>query len=143
MKKLILLTILFLPSLTFAFTGQEVLTATNKDRATPLVENVTLDSVAQIRANDMAERGYFSHDVDGIKNVYKMWLSLFGYKSKKDGENLAKGFTDVASMEKILMASYYHHLNIVDPWYTEMGVGIATAKDGTIYVAMEFGKPLK
>lgn len=141
MKKLILLTILFLPSLTFAFTTQDVITATNKDRTIPLVENSTLDLAAQIKADDMAYNNYFSHvSPSGLK--FTFWLQILGYKYKAAGENLAEGFTDVKDMETSLMKSPEHKANIVNPLYQQMGLGIATAKDGTIYVAEEFAKPL-
>lgn len=136
-----ILTVFLLLHLSFAFTGQDVITTTNKDRTTPLVENSTLDLAAQIKADDMAYNNYFSHvSPSGLK--FTFWLQVLGYKYKAAGENLAEGFTDIKDMETSLMKSPEHKANIVNPIYQQMGVGITTAKDGTIYVAEEFAKPL-
>lgn len=136
------LAVFLLPHLSFAFTAQDVITATNKDRTTPLVENSTLDLAAEVKANDMAYNNYFSH-VSPLGLDFRYWLNLLGYKYKWAGENLAQGFSTVKSMETALMKSPTHRANITNKYFEQIGVGIATAKDGTIYVAEDFAQPLK
>jgi len=78
---------------------------TNKERVEynlpVLKESELLKSAAQLKANDMAEKGYFAHtSPEGITPWY--WFSQVNYKYKLAGENLAVNFfesEDVASMD--------------------------------------------
>ena len=59
----------------------------------------------------------------------------------KTGENLlsAPAGYIALQMEASWMNSPGHRANILDPAFSVAGVGIATAADGTIWVAVEFG----
>ncbi len=125
-----------------------VLTAiTNEDRslngASNLVANNLLQKAAQLKANDMATRGYFSHNSpEGITPWY--WLEKVGYKYKYAGENLAIDFSESKDVAEAWMNSPTHRANIVNKKYTEIGIAVA---DGfyegkkTVFVVQYFGTP--
>jgi len=85
----------------------------------------------------MAKEGYFSHISPRGKriNTYAK-----GYEYRVMGENLARNYTDAGSIIKAWMNSPSHRANILDKEFRETGIGIATAKDGTIYVVQVFGR---
>lgn len=108
-----------------------------------LTVNPVLNEVAQLKANDMAEKGYFAHTSPEGKAPW-YWFKQVGYKYEYAGENLAIDFTDSQDVAKAWMNSPTHRANILKNSYTEMGTGIAIGTyDGnpTIFVAQEFGKP--
>lgn len=102
---------------------------TNSDRTALGLEEVeanqTLAAAAQLKADDMAEKGYFSHvSPDGTQPWE--WIQKAGYAYTYAGENLAVNFEDSRDVEEAWMNSPSHRANIVKPQYTE--VGIATAR---------------
>ncbi len=110
----------------------------------PLLEiSPKLQKAAQLKANDMAKRGYFSHYTpEGNPPWY--WLDQVEYDYRSAGENLAVNFTESADVDKAWMNSPKHRENILNKKYTE--VGIATAKgfykgEEATYVVQFFGKP--
>lgn len=119
----------------------------NTDRATDklplLVMNDQLTAAAQAKADDMAARGYFSHNTPDGKTPW-YWFSKVGYKFSSAGENLAMNFTDSVEVNTAWMNSPKHRENIMNGKFTE--IGIATAQgyyqgQPTIFVVQEFGKP--
>ncbi len=124
-------------------------TLTNEERALndapPLVENDLLKAAAQMKAEDMATRGYFAHtSPDGKTPWY--WLNQVGYRFLAAGENLAVNFFESDDVGRAWMNSPTHRANIVKKDFTEIGIGVA---DGvyegrhTVFVAQFFGTPLK
>ncbi len=120
---------------------------TNKTRLNngenQLAINDLLVLSAQMKANDMAEKGYFAHiSPDGKDPWY--WLNKAGYQYKNAGENLAVNFFDSDEVHDAWMNSPTHKENILRNGFTE--IGIATA-EGTykgkkaIFVAQFFGEP--
>lgn len=119
----------------------------NEDRETydlsSLTVNPVLERVAQAKANDMAEKGYFAHNSPEGKTPW-YWFSKAGYDYQYAGENLAINFSDSADANNAWMNSPTHRANILNNKFTE--VGIATAKGvyqgkETIFVAQVFGTP--
>lgn len=110
-----------------------------------LTENALLDKVAELRAQDMAQKGYFSHlSPDGKAPWY--WFNQVGYKYEYAGENIAVDFTDSEDVTMAWMNSPSHRANILKNTYTEIGTGIATGVyqgRSTVFVAQVFGKPLR
>lgn len=101
----------------------------------------TLVSIARIRSNDMVQRGYFDHvDPDG-RTVFDI-LADFSVPYAWAGENLALNNypvdETVAVTVRELMASPPHRDNILSVHYSRIGVGLATASDGTYYFTMVF-----
>jgi Cysteine-rich secretory protein family len=120
---------------------------TNQNRQTQhlavLVVNPLLNKVAQLKADDMASKGYFAHtSPDGKAPWY--WFEQVGYNYSYAGENLAVDFTDSQDVAVAWMNSPEHRANILKDSYTEIGAGVATGTyqgHSTVFVAQEFGKP--
>jgi len=110
---------------------------------TSLNVSPALVMAAQLKANDMASKGYFAHvSPEGITPWH--WLEVAGYQYRAAGENLAVNFIDSQDMTNAWMNSPTHRANILNNNFTE--IGIATAKgiyDGkeTVFVAQFFGRP--
>lgn len=119
----------------------------NDDRATNelhgLKINPKLVAAAQLKANDMAEKGYFAHQTpEGYDSWH--WFELVDYDYSHAGENLAVDFSESVDVEKAWMKSPTHRDNILNKQYTE--IGIATAKGmykgrETIFAVQMFGRP--
>jgi len=113
------------------------------DHLAILTVNPLLNEVAQLKADDMAAKGYFAHtSPDGKAPWY--WFTQVGYNYSYAGENLAVDFTDSQDVAVAWMNSPEHKANILKNEYTEVGTGVATGTfqgHQTIFVAQEFGKP--
>lgn len=124
-----------------------VVSKTNAERQSDalgaLERNVTLDRAAQMKAEHMAQNGYFSHySPDGVSPWY--WFAQAGYGFIHAGENLAVHFNDSGQVVKAWMDSPTHRANIMNGTYTEIGIGIAKGTfegHDTIFVVQLFGTP--
>lgn len=120
---------------------------TNADRATsnlsPLTRDAKLDAAAQAAAEDMAQKGYFSHVApDGTTPWH--WLQSAGYAYSYAGQNLAVNFNDSKDVETAWLASPTHRENIMKEQYTEIGFGTATGMyegQEATFVVEYFGTP--
>lgn len=105
--------------------------------------NPILNKAAEMKAQDMASRGYFAHtSPEGLTPWY--WLKLVGYRYQYAGENLAINFTDSKDVTNAWMASPTHKANIIKRNYTEVGTGIARGMyEGheTVFVAQVYANP--
>lgn len=120
---------------------------TNTDRTANklhgLIVSPVLQQAAQLKANDMAAKSYFAHNSpEGLTPWH--WFEEAGYGFSFAGENLAVYFSDSAELERAWMNSPLHRANILNSYFTE--IGIATAKGiyqgrETVYVVQEFGRP--
>ena len=103
-----------------------------------------LTRAAQLKANDMATRGYFAHvSPDGKTPWY--WLDQVGYRYSMAGENLAINFSQSEDVSRAWMNSPSHRANILKDNYTEIGIAVATGTyqgRKTVFVAQFFGTPL-
>src|ERR1035437_4283512 len=108
-----------------------------------LTVNPLLNRAAELKAQDMAQKGYFAHiSPDGKAPWY--WFNLVGYKYEYAGENLAVDFTDSKDVTLAWMNSPTHRANIMKNAYTEMGTGIASGVyegNPTFFVVQVYGKP--
>ncbi len=120
---------------------------TNDNRATEnfshLTINSTLEKAAQLKANDMAEKGYFAHKNPEGKSPW-YFFGQAGYDFAYAGENLAVNFSDSVDVSRAWMASPGHRANIMNGNFTE--IGIATAEGmyqgrPTVFVVQLFGRP--
>ena len=111
-----------------SLTRSAIIAQANDDRARAgtdsLFEDALLDKAAQAKADDMAERGYFSH-LDPSGNAPWYWFKKLGYYYWGAGENLAINFSDAQSLESAWMQSPTHRANIMQKSYSRVGVGIA------------------
>jgi uncharacterized protein YkwD len=120
---------------------------TNQNRAAANVAELTvnplLEKAAQMKADDMAAKGYFAHNTPEGKTPW-YWFDQAGYKYTYAGENLAVNFEESADVETAWMNSRGHFLNIMNPKYTEIGMATSTGlyKGRTaIFVVQMFGSP--
>ena len=58
------------------------------------------------------------------------------------GENIAFNFRDAGSLTVAWMSSPGHHDNMMNPSFTEIGVGVARNSRGELYIAQVLGQPL-
>ena len=64
-----------------------------------------------------------------------------GYPIRAWGENVAGGYGSAESVMATWMASPGHRANILNGTFTQVGIGLAYAADGTAYWSMELGLP--
>lgn len=113
-----------------------------KGRAHPLQWDAKLAAVARAHSEEMARKGYFSHQgLDGSMPALR--VSRAGIQWRSTGENIAKS-SDVFQAEAIFMNEpkfqRNHRGNILSQNYTHVGVGIAKAPDGSLYITQEFAE---
>jgi hypothetical protein len=122
---------------------------TNEERLHNALGQLTvspvLENAAQMKAEDMAAKGYFAHYGPDGSTPWD-WMKKAGYNYADAGENLAIDFTDSNDVDEAWMNSPTHRANILNSKFTE--IGIATIKGSyqgrnTIYVVQMFGRPLK
>jgi hypothetical protein len=121
---------------------------TNQERSSQNLKTLTvspaLNQVAEMKATDMATKGYFAHTSPEGKTPW-YWLEKVGYQYQYAGENLAINFSDSKDVADAWMASPAHKANIVKGNYTEIGTGIANGvyegRD-TVFVAQVYANPL-
>ena len=138
-------------------TGQlelQMLELINRDRADPSYSRETrgrapallwddrLAAVARMHSEEMARNGYFSHEgADGSSPAHR--VSMMGIKWLSTGENIAN-CGSVSEAESLFMSEpkfqQNHRWNILNVNYTHVGVGVARAQDGSLYVTQEFAQ---
>lgn len=99
---------------------------------------------AQMKAEDMATRGYFAHESpEGIMPWY--WFDQVDYNFVYAGENLAINFIDSREVTDAWLASPTHRANILNNHFTEVGIGIAEGLyegRSAFFVVQFFGRPM-
>ncbi len=106
-----------------------------------LRKNPLLEEAANLKAKDMASKGYFSHtSPEGIDPWH--WFDLVGYDYVYAGENLAVNFFDSHDIDRAWMNSPKHMRNIINDNFREIGIGMATGEyqgRESIFVVQLFG----
>ena len=101
---------------------------TNQERESQQLSTLTvsplLNKAAEMKAQDMASKGYFAHVSPEGKTPW-YWLLQVGYDYVYAGENLAVDFSDSKDVTNAWMESPTHKENIVKENYTEVGTGVA------------------
>lgn len=106
----------------------------------PLVAEPKLTAAAADHAKEMAHLGKMTHDgADGSTAAQR--VERAGYRYRATGENVAYGQKSVEEVMDAWMNSPGHKRNILGD-FTQVGVGIAPAADGTLYWCVDFGRPL-
>lgn len=98
----------------------------------PLVLSAELCVVAYDKSSDMVQNGYFDH-VSPIYGEPADMLESYGVHFYAAGENIAAGQRSVREVMDAWMNSHSHRANILNPTYTEMGLGIAYGGEHGIY----------
>lgn len=89
---------------------------------TALAMSPILRCSARLHSADMGEKNYFDHtNKEGLNPFQRMMMA--GYSGQAMGENIAKGQQTPASVVAGWLDSDGHCRNIMDPDYTEIGVG--------------------
>ena len=105
----------------------------------PLKVNQNLSKLAADYAGDMNARKFFAHiDPDGRDPFDRM--ATIGVDFPNAGENIAL-CQDVETAHKMLMDSPLHRENILNPKFTEIGIGTKTDARGGVYLVQEFIGP--
>jgi uncharacterized protein YkwD len=121
--------------------ASDLANATNTARVSAglpaLTENAQLDAVAQAWANKLAAAGVLSHN-PAVRTQVTNWTVL--------GENVGMA-GDVPTVQAAFMHSPEHKANILDPRYTQMGVGSATSIYPScgcqvLWVVVDFRRPV-
>jgi uncharacterized protein YkwD len=123
---------------------QRVVDLTNQRRAEHGLPALAIDTAlmraAQAHSADQAKMDRMSHvGSDGSHADDR--IERQGYSWTAWGENVAMGYPDAASVMDGWMNSRGHRENILSPHFTEIGVGLAYAADGTPYWTQDFGRP--
>jgi uncharacterized YkwD family protein/spore coat assembly protein SafA len=104
----------------------EVLTLVNQERQKqglkPLQMDWELQRVARMKSQDMAQKGYFSHQSPTYGSPFDM-MKQFGISFSTAGENIASGQPNPQEVMKSWMNSTGHRENILKPEFTHLGVG--------------------
>lgn len=120
--------------------ANQILSLVNLERSKQGLSSLSLDSqlskVAQIKAEDMANRGYFSHDSPTYGSPFDM-MQQFGVSYRSAGENIAQGQQSPQAVMNAWMNSSGHRANILGD-YTHLGVGHVA--EGNYWVQMFISK---
>ncbi len=106
--------------------AKAVLDLVNQERSKqglqPLTLSEKLTSIANTKAQDMADKNYFDHTSPTYGSPFEM-LEHFGVSYKAAGENIAAGQKSAEQVMNDWMNSSGHRANILNENYTELGVG--------------------
>ncbi len=121
----------------------KLLEATNNERIkeglAPLSTNDQLNEAAHLKASDMFNRQYWSHDApDGTPPWH--WLGVVGYQYAHAGENLAKNYYSADSAVAAWMHSSTHRANVLSGEYDDVGFAVVEGdlegQEAVVIVAM-------
>jgi uncharacterized protein YkwD len=121
----------------------------NEERARegvkPLRYDARLEAASQAHSEDMARRRFFEHDTpEGVEPYERMLAAGYAATNALTGENIARGEGPESSPIEILdawMNSPPHREAILQPQYSEVGVGVALAKAAPTFYTTDFGGP--
>lgn len=122
---------------------QEVFNLINQKRMAQglpaLVIDEELQNVAKIKAQDMVNNGYFSHNSPTYGTPFEM-IKNFGISYKAAGENIAGNSSNTGAVNA-WMNSEGHKANILSNSFNYTGVAVVNSSTyGKIYVQMFIGK---
>lgn len=135
-------------------TEQAVVALINQERTSrglaPVTFDATLTFAAAFHSTQMAARSNAMPSNPGNAMQHTLFgviaptpasrLDYAGYDNWQSyGENIAFGYTTAVSVMQAWMNSPGHRANILNPAFTQIGVGIATSAAGYLYWTQEFG----
>jgi uncharacterized protein (TIGR03000 family) len=120
-----------------------VLELTNIERARaglpPLKADPRLCQAARQHTANMAQHNVLAHTLAGTTFVDRMRRA--GYVHAAAGENCAQGQQSPAAAVASWMQSPGHRSNLLNPRYTEIGIGIASSASGEKFYTQLFARP--
>jgi len=123
--------------------GSRILQLANAERAKvgapPLKSNAELNKLATMKSQDMVENNYFSHQSPTYGSPFDM-MKTYGVSYMYAGENLAIN-SDADKAHNAWMNSEGHRKNLLNPDFTEIGIGLYPKGNGSYaYTQMFIGK---
>lgn len=122
---------------------QEVFNLINQQRTSAGLSALKIDeelqNVARVKAKDMVDNNYFSHNSPTYGTPFNM-IKNFGITYKTTGENIAGNSSNQGAVNA-WMNSEGHKANILSNNYNYTGIAVVSSpKYGKIYVQMFIGK---
>jgi uncharacterized protein YkwD len=108
----------------------------------PLAAETRLVRAAQLHALDMARNRFFSHTGSDHSDPVRR-VARTGYAWRLVGENIAAGHPSAAETVRAWLASPGHCRNIMEPRFSEAGVGRAEGGRHGIYWTLVVAQPLE
>jgi uncharacterized protein YkwD len=107
-----------------------------------LSEQSQLTAAARQHSTDMACNGFFEHLSPSTGSVIDR-VGILGYEYEQIGENIAAGHLSPEEVVDAWMDSPGHRENILNPDYTQVGVGYVASSDSTYgsYWTTVYGTP--
>ena len=125
--------------------ADQVLQLVNLERTSadlpPVIRSNKLEKLASEYACRMVEDGFFDHTDPMTGEGPGDRAYAADYKYYAIGENLAAGQPTAAEVMKVWMESPAHRENILDPRWSEIGIGVRNGGEYSIYWVQEFGAP--
>ncbi|MGV8040877.1 MAG: CAP domain-containing protein [Thermoanaerobaculaceae bacterium] len=110
----------------------------------PLIADATLQAVARAHSADMADGGFFGHR-SPRRGDFGERFRASGWRALRAAENLSKS-ESILEAHAGLMASPAHRSNLLSPYFTHVGIGVATRKGDLgrteFVVTQVFGLPM-
>ncbi|MCM6776432.1 CAP domain-containing protein [Nocardia sp. CDC159] len=120
--------------------ADRVVTLTNAERAKagcdPLRAEPRLTRAAQAHAEDMAAKGFLSHN--SSRGGPGDRIRAAGYRARMWAENIAAGQSGPSEVVAAWMRSAGHRANILNCRLRDIGVGSAPGRNGTPYWVQNF-----
>jgi len=128
---------------TLSSQGSRILQLTNAERAKvgakPLKSNAELNKLATMKSQDIVDKNYFSHQSPTYGSPFDM-MKTYGISYMYAGENLAIN-SDADKAHNAWMNSEGHKKNLLNPDFTEIGIGLYPKGNGSYaYTQMFIGK---
>ncbi|HZW83487.1 MAG TPA: SafA/ExsA family spore coat assembly protein [Candidatus Deferrimicrobium sp.] len=109
--------------------AQQVIALTNQERAKNglgnLIANAELSKVANLKAQDMRDKNYFSHQSPTYGSPFEMMRKFGITYSRIAEENIASGQSTPQEVVNSWMNSPQHRQNILNAQIKQIGVGYA------------------
>jgi uncharacterized YkwD family protein len=107
--------------------------------APALKSNTELNKLATMKSQDIVEKNYFSHQSPTYGSPFDM-MKKYGVSYMYAGENLAID-SDADKAHNAWMNSEGHRKNLLNPDFTEIGIGLYPKGNGSYaYTQMFIGK---
>lgn len=110
--------------------------------AVPLAPEARLVRAAQAHATDMARNGFFSH-IGSDRSDPVRRVARTGYTWRRVGENIAAGYPSAVETVQAWLASPGHCRNIMEPHFSQAGVGRAEGGRRGVYWVLVVAQPLE
>ncbi|MEM9746519.1 MAG: CAP domain-containing protein [Actinomycetota bacterium] len=128
----------------FATELAEVVAIANQERAAagvgPLTVDPLLNAAAQLHSEDQARMNDLTHIGSDGSNPGQR-IARQGYVFRTWGENAAVGYRTAAGVMDGWMGSPGHRGNLLNPSFTEIGMGVAYSSGGTPYWTQVLASP--